>query len=302
MEKRTLGKTGLQVTSIGMGCVTCGREIDRETSFTVLDRAWEHGITLFDTAAGYGEGASEDVLGDWITQRGHRDQIVLASKVNGRLDRKSILDSTEQSLKRLRTDRIDLFQLHNWDGQTPLEETLETLDQLVEQGKVLHLGVSNWEVWHLAKALITSQEKGWRRFESVQPSYNLVMREIERDMLPLCSDQQIGMLTYSPRGAGFLTGKYQRGADVPKGTRFHVIPGHQDLYFTDRGYRVLELLELKSKQIGQSVADLALAWVFGRPMVTSVLIGARHPDQIDQAIKAQNTKLPDDLRKELDLM
>jgi len=286
MEYRTLGKSDLKVSSIGLGCVTFGREIDPQTSFRIMDHALERGITLFDTAEAYAAGTSETVLGNWMTERGVRDQIVLATKVNGTLTRERVISSAEESLQRLQTDRIDLFQVHTWDKETPLEETLAALTTLVEQGKVRAIGCSNWSAWHLCKALLLIQEQGLSPLASTQPPYNLVQREIEADLLPLCADQQIGTITYSPLAAGFLTGKYRRGQEVPKGTRFDVIPGHQPIYFTNHGYAALEQLELAAEQSGRSMVQLALAWVLGQAGITSVLIGARNTAQVDQAFDA----------------
>jgi len=292
MEYRILGKSELEVSSIGMGCVTFGREIDRDTSFEVMDRALERGITLFDTAAAYAKGASETVLGEWIAQRGVRDRIVLATKVFGTLTRERVISSAEESLQRLQTDRIDLFQLHGWDGDTPLEETLAALTTLVEQGKVRAIGCSNWSAWHLCKALLLIQQQGLARLESIQPPYNLVQREIEADLLPLCSDQQIGTISYSPLAAGFLTGKYRRDQDVPAGTRFDIIPEHQPIYFTDHGYQALQQLDSAAGKTGRSMVQLALAWVMSQASITSVLIGARNTIQVDQALEAAELTLP----------
>lgn len=295
MEYRQLGTSDLTVSSIGMGCVTFGREIDRETSFTVLDRAFERGITLFDTAEAYSQGGSENLFGEWIVNRGVRDRIVLATKVSGTLTQERVISSAEESLKRLQTETIDLFQLHSWDEQTPLEETLQALDSLVRSGKVRHIGCSNWMAWQLAKSLLVSRDVGLSTMQSVQPPYNLVQREIEPDLLPLCSDQKIGVVSYSPLAAGFLTGKYRRGGDVPAGTRFDVIPGHQPIYFTDHGYDVLDQLESAAERIGCSMVQSALAWTLQRPNVTSVLIGARNTNQVDQAFDAEQLDIGDAL-------
>lgn len=201
MEYRSLGNTDLEVSSIGMGCVTLGREIDRSASFHVLDHALERGITLFDTAEAYAAGESETVLGEWMAARQVRDRIVVATKVSGTLTRERVISSAEASLVRLKTDRIDLFQLHSWDDKTPLRETLEALAVLVKQGKVRHVGCSNWMAWHLCKGLLLAQHDDCARMRSVQPPYNLVQREIEPDVLPLCADQEIGVISYSPLAA-----------------------------------------------------------------------------------------------------
>lgn len=299
MEYRDLGSTNLKVSSIGMGCVTFGREIDQAASFQVLDRALERGINLFDTAAGYADGASETVLGRWISERDVRDKIVLATKVNGTLTKDFVIATADESLTRLNTDRIDLLYLHNWDGETPLEETMSALNTLVESGKVRAIGCSNWQTWQLAKSLLYCQGSTLRGMQCVQPAYNLVEREIEADLLPLCADQSIGVITYSPLAAGFLAGKYRRGQEVPQGTRFDVIPGHQPIYFTDHGYAVLDRLERVAEQTGRSMVQLALAWTLSRPHVTSVLIGARNVDQVDQAFDAETVEVDEELRAEL---
>ncbi|MBP88932.1 MAG: aldo/keto reductase [Planctomycetaceae bacterium] len=295
MEYRKLGKTDLQVSSIGLGCVTFGREIDRDTSFQVMDHALERGITLFDTAEAYAAGASEAVVGEWLTERGTRDKIVLATKVAGTVTKERVISSAEESLSRLKTDCIDLFQLHSWDDETPLEQTLEGLNQLVMQGKVRYIGCSNFMAWQLAKALLLSEQQGIARMESIQPPYNLVQREIEDEVLPLCADQDIGVMSYSPLAAGFLTGKYRRGQEVPKGTRFDVIPGHRPIYFTDHGYEVLDRLDNAAAQCGRSLVQLALAWVLQQRDVTSVLIGARDISQVDQAFEASKAAIADEL-------
>ena len=299
MEYRDLGNANLKVSSIGMGCVTFGREIDQSASFEVLDRALERGINLFDTAAAYAGGASETVLGRWISERGIRDKIVLATKVHGTLTRDYVIASADESLTRLNTDRIDLFYLHNWDDETPLEETMSALNTLVESGKVRAIGCSNWQAWQLAKSLLHCQTAALRAMQCVQPSYNLVQREIEADLLPLCADQEIGVITYSPLAAGFLAGKYRRDQEVPKGTRFDVIPEHQPIYFTDNGYAVLDRLERVAEETGRSMVQLALAWTLTRPNVTSVLIGARNAAQVDQAFDAEATGMGEKLRAEL---
>ena len=299
MEYSQLGKSDLRVSSIGMGCVTFGREIDHETSFAVMDHAFERGITLFDTAEAYAAGESESVVGNWHEDRGVRDKIVIATKVSGTLTKNRVVSSAEKSLTRLKTEYIDLFQLHVWDDSTPLEETLDGLNQLVTQGKVRHIGCSNFMAWQIAKALLLASQKGVPRIESIQPPYNLVQREIEDEVSPLCVDQQVGVMSYSPLSAGFLTGKYRRGQEVPKGTRFDVIPGHQPIYFTEHGYAVLDQLDAASKQSGRSLVQLALAWVLEQPHITSVLIGARNTDQVDQVFEAAEAGLDDAVAPQL---
>ena len=286
MQVRNLGRSELRVTSIGLGGATFGREIDEATSFQVLDRAFERGITLFDTAEAYSQGRSEEIVGHWIADRGVRDRIVLATKVSGTLTRERVVTSAEASLRRLGVETIDLFQLHTWDGKTPLEETLAGLDELVQAGKVRYIGCSNFAAWQLCKSLWRQDVAGWARFESVQPVYNLAKREIEQELLPLCADQQVGVITYSPLGAGFLTGKYYRGGPVPEGTRFDVSPGHQDVYFHEQCYVAMEHLRTTAARLEMPMAKLGLAWVLSRTGTTTVLVGARNIEQVDQAFEA----------------
>jgi 1-deoxyxylulose-5-phosphate synthase len=298
MEYRTLGRSDLRVSWIGLGGATFGREIDEATTFAVLDRALERGITLFDTAAAYSSGGSEEILGRWIARRGVRDQIVLATKVAPPLDAARVLASAEASLRRLQVETIDLFQLHSWDAHTPLEETLGALDALVQQGKARYVGCSNFAAWQVCKSLWRQDAHSWARLESCQPVYNLAMREIERELLPFCADQELGVITYSPLGAGFLTGKYRHGQPVPSGTRFDIVPGHQDIYFNEASFGAMERLRAKATQHGLLMAQLGLAWVLSRPGITATLVGARSPAQVDQAFEA--AELRDSLQAELD--
>ena len=299
MEYRPLGQTDLTVSSLGLGCVTFGREIDQQRAFAIMDHALELGINLFDTAEAYAAGRSEELIGQWMNERQNREQIVLATKVAGTQTRENILESAEQSLRRLQTDRIDLFKVHNWDSEVPLSETIDALNTLVEQGKARYIGSSNYDADQLAQALRESAASGCARMEATQPNYNLVVRDIEEALLPLCAEHQIGVVSYSPLGAGFLTGKYRRQGPVPEGTRFDVIPGHQDIYFKDEYFDIIEGLQAKSTESGRSMIDLALAWVIGQPGISSVLVGARDTSQIDQAFAAEAAGLADEVRAEL---
>ncbi len=287
MDYRTVGQSDLRVSSLGMGCVTFGREIDRLAAFEILDYATEQGINLLDTAAAYGNGASESVVGEWIADRRSRTRVLLATKVHGSLQENEIIESLENSLKRLRTDCVDLFQLHLWNAHTPLSETLNALDKVVRQGKARYVGCSNWKAWQMCKALVMSAKEGNVRFESIQPPYNLVQREIEAELLPLCSDQHIGVISYSPLAAGFLTGKYRQGQSIPKGTRFDVMPGHQPIYFTPSGFETLARLDQLALTTGRSRAQLALAWVLRQSAITCMLFGARSRAHVDQALEAR---------------
>jgi 1-deoxyxylulose-5-phosphate synthase len=294
MEYRTLGRSDLRVSAIGLGGATFGREIDEAGAFAVLDRALERGITLFDTAEAYSAGRSEEILGRWIASRSVRDQIVLTTKVAPSLGRARVIASAEASLHRLQVETIDLFLLHSWDASTPLEETFDALDSLVDAGKVRYVGCSNFAAEQLSLALAQQSERGSARMEAVQPIYNLAMREIESELLPLCAAEQVGVITYSPLGAGFLTGKYRQGGPVPNGTRFDIVPGHQDIYFNDSAFGAMERLRTRSAQQGLPMAQLGLAWVLGRPGITATLIGARNPAQVDQAFDAAELAVSSD--------
>jgi aryl-alcohol dehydrogenase-like predicted oxidoreductase len=286
MQYRTLGRSGLVISAIGLGGATFGREIDEPAAGAVLDRALERGITLFDTAEAYSAGRSEEILGRWVASRAVRNLIVLTTKVAPPLGRARVIASAEASLRRLRVEAIDLFLLHSWDVRTPLEETLAALDVLVQSGKVRYVGCSNFAAAQLGQVLQQQVARGWARMEAVQPVYNLAMRAIEGELLPLCAEQQIGVITYSPLGAGFLTGKYQRGEPAPSGTRFDIVPGHQEIYFNDQAFRMLERLRVTSAELRIPMARLALAAVLSQPGITSTLIGARSPAQVDQAFDA----------------
>ncbi len=299
MEYRSLGRSALRVSSIGLGGVTFGRETDVETSFAIMDRALECGITLLDTAEAYAAGRSEEVVGQWLAERRSRQQIVLATKVTPPLRRERILSSAEASLRRLRTDHVDLFQLHAWDNAAPLDETLDALDALVRTGKARVVGCSNLAAWQLCKALWRQDAHGWARMESVQPNYNLLVRDIEREMLPLCADQEIGVLSYSPLGGGFFTGKYVQGEAAPPGSRLDIVPGMQPIYLHDSGYRVLAGLRSQAEALGASTTLLALAWAMSHPCITSTLIGARSVAHVDQAITAQAMGMSPELRAKL---
>jgi 1-deoxyxylulose-5-phosphate synthase len=299
MEYRRLGNTELEVSALAMGGGTFGREIDQDTSHTVMDHALDRGITLFDTAEAYGEGASEQVVGTWLKTRGTRDQITLATKVSGELTRNRVLSSAEESLQRLSVDHVDLFQAHVWCDDVPLEETLEALQLLIEQGKTRYIGCSNYTGDQVNRALAYATATGGPRLESVQPNYNLVTREIESDLLPICEANNLGTISYSPLGAGFLTGKYRQGEEIPTGTRFDVIPGHQDVYFSPENFARVESLRSISEETGRSMVQLALAWVTNQPGITSVLVGARSTSHIDQAFEAKETGLDGELHSRL---
>lgn len=302
MEIRQLGNSELRVSSIGLGSVTFGREIDAETSFSVIDYAMDRNINLIDTAEVYSAGGSEKVLGQWLSRSSNRQKVVLGTKLVPPLGRERILQVAEESLRRLQTDVIDLYQLHAFDGSTPLEETMDALNTLVQQGKVRYLGCSNFDAWQICKALWIADANGWAPMVSVQPNYNVAIRDIETELLPFCADQNIGVTSYSPLGAGFLSGKYTKTWTAPKGTRFDVMPDHWDIYENDTSMRRMEGLREMAAETGISMVQLALAWAIGQPGITSVLIGCRTLSHVDQAFQAEEMGLTQEQRDRLNAL
>lgn len=298
MEYRQLGRTDLKVSAIGLGAVTFSREIDEATAFTIIDHAVDRGINLIDTAEAYNKGGSETVVGAWLKARGQRDKVVLATKLIPPLTQERIPTAVEASLRRLQTDVIDLYQIHAFDKNTPLDESLAALSKLIQEGKVRYLGCSNFAAWQLCKALWRADVLGLPRLESVQPNYNLAIRDIEAELLPLCADQQIGVISYSPLGAGFLTGKYSKSWTAPQGTRFDIIPDHWAIYENALSMQRMENLRAKAQATGIAMVQLAMAWVLGQPGITSTLIGCRTTAQVDQAFAAAAMGLSAELRAE----
>jgi aryl-alcohol dehydrogenase-like predicted oxidoreductase len=306
MDYRKLGRTGLKVSELCLGTMTFGWGADEPTSHAILDRAFDVGINFLDTADVYTRwaegndgGVSETWIGSWLKAK-NRHQVVIATKVRARmwdgpngegLSRVHIMQAVEDSLRRLGTDYIDLYQTHFPDDDTPLEETLRALDDLVHQGKVRYIGCSNHPAWLLTKSLWVSDVNGLVRYESLQPHYNLVHRdEFERELKPLCEDRQIGVIPYSPLAGGFLTGKYQRDTGIPKGVRGETSPKIQS-YLTDRNFDLLDKMVDIAADYGKTVAQVALAWQLSQPVITSPIIGARTLPQLDESLGAVGFRL-----------
>ena len=302
MEIRQLGNSELNVSSIGLGSVTFGREIDAETSFSILDYAMDRDINFIDTAEVYSAGGSEKVLGQWLSRSSNREKVVLGTKIVPPLGRERILQVAEDSLRRLQTDVIDLYQPHAFDASTPLEETMDALNTLVQQGKARYLGCSNFDAWQICKALWIADVNGWAPLVSVQPNYSVAIRDIEAELLPFCADQNIGVTSYGPLGAGFLTGKYTKTWTAPKGTRFDVMPDHWDIYENDVSMRRMEGLREVASETGISMVQLAMAWAIGQPGITSVLIGCRTTSHIDQAFQAEEMGLTQEIRNRINAL
>lgn len=266
-----------------------------------MDYAAEHGIYLFDTAEAYGAGASEKIIGNWLRSRGMAGKIAVITKVNQKLTKDNIREAVRRSQERLGLDRIDAYLLHFFDETTPLEESLEGLAIAAENGSVGVAGCSNFSAEQLDHALDLSEQRGLIRLGMVQPVYNLAARVIERDLLADATERGVAVVTYSPLGAGFLSGKYSASREaVPKGSRFDVIPGHVDIYFKPENFQLVEKLRAKSERTGLSMSRLALGWALSNPRVSSVLVGARSVEQVSTAVEALNAPLSRDLKAEMD--
>jgi aryl-alcohol dehydrogenase-like predicted oxidoreductase len=304
MEQRHLGKSGLKVSLVGLGCNNFGGRTDTETSRTVIRKALDLGITLFDTADVYGnKGGSETILGDYLGAERHN--IVLATKfgyemspVNRGGSRRYIVNAVHASLKRLKTDYIDLYQLHTPDADTPIEETLRALNDLVRSGMVRYIGCSNLKAWQVVDAKWTAQNLGLEGFVSCQDEYSLLVRDAERELIPAMNAHGLGLLPYFPLASGLLSGKYKRGAPLPEGTRFSKAQGLADAYLTDKNWQIVEQLETFCDARGHTLLELAFSWLAANPVTSSVIAGATKPEQLEQNVMAVNWKLSaDDLEE-----
>jgi len=308
MEIRNLGQSGLRVSLVGLGCNNFGGRIDPEASRRVIHKALELGITLFDTADTYGNfGGSETILGEVLGSR--RKEIVLATKFGHAMDearglkgasRRYIMTAVETSLTRLKTDWIDLYQLHRPDPLTPIDETLRSLDDLVRQGKVRYVGYSNLPAWQMVDAQWTAKSLGLNAFVSCQDEYSLLVRDIERELVPAMRAHGLGLLPYFPLASGLLTGKYKRGEPPAAHTRMANMSRQAERYLTERNFGVVERLEKFAEQRGHSLLELAFSWLAARPQIASVIAGATRPEQVEQNAKAVGWRLGADDLAEID--
>ncbi|WP_114195161.1 aldo/keto reductase [Edaphovirga cremea] len=315
MEYRNLGRSGLKVSVLSLGTMTFGGqgkfsktgETDVDGARRQIDMCIDAGINLFDTADVYSGGVSEEILGKALGEK--RNQVLVATKArfnmgngpnDGGLSRHHLIRACEASLKRLNTDHIDLYQLHEWDGQTPLEETLAALEHLVTSGKVRYVGVSNFSGWHLMKTLGVAQSHKWVQPVSQQIHYTLQAREAEYELLPITQDQGLGVLVWSPLAGGLLSGKYRRGQAAPEGTRHLANWGEPPIYNEDALYDIIEVLVDIAGSRGVSAAQIALAWLISRPSVTSVIVGARSEEQLQDNLHSANLILNTEELKRLD--
>src|SRR4051794_26846924 len=314
-----MGRTGLQVSEICLGTMTFGGQRDKDTSFAIMDAALEGGVNFFDTADAYPlpsspdtNGRTEEILGAWLRERRQRERIVLATKCyaalgpgpNDRgLSRKHILEAVEGSLRRLGTDYIDLYQSHHDDRDTPLDETLRAFDDLVRSGKVRYIGASNYVAWRFAGALWTSDKLGIARYDCIQPRYNLLFREYEDDLFPLCVDQGVGVIAYNPLAGGLLTGKYRPGQQPVEDTRFTLGAAatmYQARYWHDSHLQAVERLKEIVKPLGQTPTTAAVAWVLQQPWITSAIVGASRPEQLADSLAATEVTLDAEALASLD--
>jgi 1-deoxyxylulose-5-phosphate synthase len=317
MNHVRLGRTGLQVSQLCLGTMTFGLQCDEATSVAILDRASEGGIDFIDTADVYPLGGglptvgrTEEIVGRWL--HGKRDRFVVATKCFGRTgpapweqgnSRKHILDAVEGSLRRLGTDYIDLYQLHGPDPATPIDETLGALDDLVRVGKVRYVGCSNFLSYQVARALGRSEARSVARFDSVQPRYNLLFRQIERELLPLCAEEGVGVIPYNPIAGGLLSGKHNPSAPPTEGTRFtlgNAAGNYQDRYWHEREFATVEELRKVAEREGVSLVTLSVAWMLANPVITAPIVGASKPGQLDDTLAATEFVMSGALKAELD--
>jgi len=308
VEYRNLGESGLKISLAGLGCNNFGMRCDAEQTRAVVHRALDEGVTFFDTADIYGNrGGSEEMLGKALGPR--RAEVIVASKFGMPMgdgpykrgaSRRYVMAAAEASLKRLGTDYIDVYQLHQPDPETPQDETLTALDDLVRAGKVRYLGNSNFTGWQIADADWISRTRAIARYVSAQNQYNLLDRRIERDLLPACKKFGLGMLPYFPLASGFLTGKYRRGSDLPPGTRLALMQPMAKQVMTEQNFATLEKLEEFARGRGHTIVELATSWLACQPVVSSVISGATRPDQVTENVKACGWKLSADELKEVD--
>ncbi len=310
MKIKRMGRTGLKVSEICLGTMTFGNQADEQTAFQIMDVANEAGVTFFDTADAYplgGDlstvGRTEEIVGNWLRERGARGRIILATKCRGAmgeqpndegLSRKHIVAACEASLRRLGTEYIDLYQVHWPDAETPIEETLRALDDLVHAGKVRYIGCSNFPAWQLADALWTSHTYNLARFECDQPRYNILFRMIEDEILPLCRAHGVGVIAYNPLAGGMLTGRYRTAGQAEAGTRFglaHAGELYRKRYWNEEVVGAVGALGRFMEQRGHSLTHVALAWVLAQPGITSAILGASKPEQLRDSLGGVNVTL-----------
>ncbi len=300
MNSVRLGTSGLKVSEICLGTMTFAREADEQTSFSIMDCFWDQGGYFLDTANAYSGGASEETVGRWMKERGQRGSLIIATKVFGRmgpgpndggLSRHHIVNEVEQSLRRLQTDVIDLFQIHRWDTGSPLEETARALDDLIRSGKVRYIGCSNLRAYQLLAYLHYAETHLLSRFVSIQPAYSALNRAIELEVLPLVEREGLGVIPYNPLAAGLLTGKYQKDSAPPSGARLEADKNYHRRYYTDEALDIAERFVRHADAIGLTPAQLAVAWVRADARITAPIVGARNVEQLLDSLGALDRSL-----------
>ncbi|RMF69395.1 MAG: aldo/keto reductase [Alphaproteobacteria bacterium] len=312
MEYRNLGRTGVKVSALCLGCMNFGRKTTPEDSYAIIDRALDAGVNFLDTANVYSRGRSEEITGEALKRNGKRHQVVLATKVHGRMDdddpnaagnsRRHIIEQCEASLRRLQTDYIDLYQIHRPQSDIPIDETLRALDDLIRAGKVRYIGASTFAAWQVMESLWVSKELGLNRFVCEQPPYHLLDRRIERELIPLAQTYGIGIIPWSPLAGGLLTGKYSRDAAPPPDSRFADVANNPRLKarMVEAVYDVVDALKPMAAEKGCTVSQLALAWVMHQPGVTSPIIGPRTMEQLEDNLGAVAVEITDEDRAKID--
>jgi aryl-alcohol dehydrogenase-like predicted oxidoreductase len=312
MEYRSLGRTGVKVSPLCLGCMNFGDKTPLNEATRMVEMALDRGINFLDTADIYGRGASESMVGDILATFRKRDRIVLASKVHGAMDdhdpnakgnsRRHIIEGCEASLRRLKTDYLDLYQIHRPDPATPIDETLRALDDLIRAGKVRYIGTSTFAAWQITESLWTSHELGLNRFICEQPPYHLLDRRIERELLPMARTYGIGIIPWSPLASGFLTGKYQRNTQAPADGRIGHQPHRKAMLQNEAAFDVLDFVTGLADEKKVSVSQFALAWCMSKPGITSPIIGPRTIDQIEDNLKALDVTLSEEDHARIDDM
>ncbi len=298
MRYRRLGKSGLKVSVVGLGGNNFGRVTDAQTTERIIHKALDLGVNFFDTADAYGRGVSEEQVGQALAQR--RGEAVLATKVAMDMgtgpnetgaSRQHITDGVHASLRRLKMDHIDLLQIHRWDRDTPIEETMSALDDLVRQGKVRYVGSSNFSGWQIVWSLWASDRRAWVSLVSEQPEYSLLHRNIEREVMPACEAFGVGIIPYFPLAGGLLTGKYREGEPFPSGTRLEQMERMRNRFATPRNFAIARAVETWARDHGHPVTELAVAWLLARPAVSTVITGVTKPEQVEANVKAADWDL-----------
>ena len=317
MQHVRFGPTGLQVSRLCLGTMTFGLQCDEKTSLAILDAASEQGITFLDTADVYPlgggtdiAGRTEEIVGKWL--KGKREKFILATKCSGKMgsapwqqgtSRKHVMNAIDASLKRLGTDYVDLYQVHHFDPNTPVDETVEAFDAVVKSGKARYVGVSNYHAYRVARSLGRSEALGLAKLVSVQPRYNLLFRQIERELLPLCEEERLAVIPYNPLAGGLLTGKHKRATPPPDGSRFTLGTAgkmYSERYWQEREFATVDAFVGLAKAAAVEPATLAVAWVLAHPAVTSSLVGASRPEQLKASVAAAEYRLDPKLKQTLD--